>query len=88
VTKDRLVVKLVNTNPHEIQAQLSLPSIPDGHAHIEYLHSDDLNATNRINFHGVPEYLIVPKEMEIAVQNNSTVLSLKPNGFYVLFAKR
>jgi len=88
VTKDRLVLKLVNTNSHEVQAQLSLPGIPNGQAHIEYLHSDDLNAANRMNFHGVPEYLVDPKDMQIAVQNGSAILSLKPNGFYVLLAKR
>jgi alpha-L-arabinofuranosidase len=87
-TRDRLIVKLVNTNRLPLQAQLHLEGIPDGQAKVEYLQSEDLNAANRMEFNGTPEYLVVPKEAEISVKNGSADLGLAPHGFYVLVVNR
>jgi hypothetical protein len=88
VTTDRLIIKLVNTNSDTIHAQLHLGGIPDGRAQVEYLQSDDLNAANRMTFHGAPEYQVVPKTMEITVKNFFAVLDLKLYGFYAPVVNR
>jgi alpha-L-arabinofuranosidase len=87
-TRDRLIVKLVNTNSHTIQARLNLEGISDGKAKVEYLQSDDLNAANAMKFNGTPEYRIELKTMEITIQDCAAVLDLKPHGFYVLVINR
>jgi alpha-L-arabinofuranosidase len=88
VTQDRLIIKLVNTNPAPFSCQIHLDGIPDGRAQVEYLQSDDLNACNRMTFHGKPEYAICPKTMELQVQNSCADLPLEPYGFYVLLVNR
>ena len=88
VTKDRLIVKLVNTNQETIQAQIHLAGIPDGKAQVEFLQSDDPNAANGMTFHGIPEYQVLPKAMEFPVKNYCATLDLKPHGFYVLMVNR
>jgi len=87
-TKDRVIIKLVNTSSDTFHVQFSLAGIPDDRAQVEYLQSDDLKAANAMKFNGTPEYAVEPKAMEAAVQNCTVVLDLKPYGFYVLTAKR
>jgi alpha-N-arabinofuranosidase len=87
-TKDRVFVKLVNTNSYEVHARVNLPGIPDGKAQVEYMHSDDPMVANEMKFYGSAEYRIEPKSMEKDMQDSALVLDLKPNGFYVLVINR
>jgi len=88
VTKDQLILKLVNTNSQSIQGNLHLEDIPDGNGQVEYLQSEDLNAANALTFKGTPEYVVQPSQKELVVKNGTATLELKPNGFYVLIVKR
>jgi alpha-N-arabinofuranosidase len=87
-TADQLILKLVNTNSQTIQGNLHLEGIPDGTAQVEYLQSEDMNATNALTFKGSPEYVVQPFQEELVVKNGTATLQLKPNGFYVLIVKR
>ena len=87
-TQKQLVLKLVNINTQGIQAKLHLEGIPDGKAQVEVLQADDLNTANALTFFGMPEYVVKPENMELAVQNGITTLDLKPKSFYVLIVKR
>ncbi|HVP20952.1 MAG TPA: alpha-L-arabinofuranosidase C-terminal domain-containing protein [Anaerolineaceae bacterium] len=87
-TEDRLILKLVNTNSLDIQVNLHLEDIPDGKAQVEYLQSEDLNATNTLPFRGAPEYVVQPIQKKLVVKDGAASLALKPNGFYVLIVKR
>ena len=86
--KDRLVIKLVNTNSYDVHAQLNLPGIPNGKGQVEYMQSDNLNAANTLKFKGTPEYCIEPKTMEMNVRDCAAVLDLKAYGVYVLVINR
>ena len=87
-SKDRIFIKLVNTNLFEVQAQVNLPGIPNGKAQIEYMQSDNLKAANSMKFNGTPEYRIEPKSMEILIRDCSAALDLNPYGVYVLVINR
>jgi alpha-N-arabinofuranosidase len=87
-TKDRLIVKLINTNSYVIQSRLNLSGIPDGPAQVDYLQSDDLQAANAMKFDSAPNYVVKPQHLEIHVQNGMVEMVLKPNSFYVLVGKR
>jgi alpha-N-arabinofuranosidase len=87
-TEGQLILKLVNTNSMGIQVNLHLEGIPDGKAQVEYLQSEDMNAANTLTFKGIPEYVVRPFQNELIVKNGTATLALKPNGFYVLMAKR
>ncbi len=87
-TRDRLVLKVVNTNAYGVRADLTLPGVPDGQARIEYLQSENLKAANALRFKGAPEYQVEPKTMETAIRESTTVLDLKAHGVYVLVINR
>lgn len=87
-TEDQLILKLVNTNSMGIQANLHLEGILDGKAQVESLQSEDPNAANNLTFTGSPDYVVQPLQNELVVKNNTALLDLKPNGFYVLIARR
>ena len=87
-TKERVFVKLVNTNSFEVHARVNLPGIPDGTAQVEYMHSDDPKIANEMKFNGSAKYRIEPKSIETELQDSALVLDLKPNGFYVLVINR
>jgi alpha-L-arabinofuranosidase len=87
-TQEHLVVKLVNTNSYNVNAQLNLPGIPNGNAQVETMQSDNLHAANTLNFKGAPEYRIEPQTMELSVRDCAAVLDLKAYGVYVLVIRR
>jgi alpha-N-arabinofuranosidase len=87
-SKDRLIVKLVNTNSHNVQAHLNFLGIVDGTAQVEYMQSDDLRIANTMKFKGSPEYLIEPKTKEMTIKDSAAVLDIKPYGVYIIIINK
>jgi alpha-L-arabinofuranosidase len=87
-TKDRLIVKLVNTTAHAIQTRLNLANVPNGTAQVEHLQAEDLTAANLLTFSGEPAYRISPGTLSLLIQDNRAAIDLKPYGVYVLIADR
>lgn len=85
-TDAQLIVKLININAYSVNANLQLHGVPDGHARIDSLQSDNLKAANAMRFDGEPDYRIAPRRCSSPVRAGEIALELQRFGIYVVVA--
>ena len=84
VSEEKLIIKLVNTNKSSMTAKLDLLNTKGRSAKITYLHSDDLNLANKLNYKDEPIYNIKPKKKDVIINNNKMEMNMEKWSLYVI----